>query len=289
MKPIIKPVLFTAFLALLITGCQKSTYDSNLQAELKGSINGIEPVGVGSPTEECAAAGYNCGYAFKIEPWDEFTGVGDNVVYNADDGVPGGNVITIVTSDGHNFTWTSNYPVCAVIVKAGKNSTVYPVNGAKSGSVNDIDKVISHITFCYSKEIVLAVKCTYKRGFDYRVPYTLSFCASGGDGAVYPFSGCTENEWCKTMGYNTYPEVNTFPLVDKYYPETVGTVTMLEGTGSLQVTITLKSDGLINEIWLYSGLTIPESATTCPDYHTNDWQHIPNGLIDNTVTFIIPY
>jgi len=41
--------------------------------------------------------------------------------------VYGGNTITISNSDGKTFDWTSNYPVCSVIVKGGP---VMPMSSA---------------------------------------------------------------------------------------------------------------------------------------------------------------
>jgi hypothetical protein len=91
-------------------------------------------------------------YAYKIDGWGS-SGM-DGVYYDYPV------TITISSSDGQTFDWTSDKEVCAVIVKGGKGANVYcydppafgdtglvgPLN-LKSPAEGDTHD-ISHVTFC---------------------------------------------------------------------------------------------------------------------------------------------
>ena len=145
MKTIVKSILFTGVLALAVTGCQKVSDDTDVTLKAK----------IGEPTFECQTQGYDCGSAIKVE-WPASIDVGYTSTYGD------GNVITITSVDGDCFTWTSIYPVCAVLVKAG-NGYATPT-GAISGTggttcIPSDGPSISHVTFCYSPNpMIIAFK-----------------------------------------------------------------------------------------------------------------------------------
>jgi hypothetical protein len=115
----------------------------------------------GSAEAECAEVDCNSDFAYKIDEWGNasYWGTSDmNGTYTH-----AGNSITITNSDADTFSWASEYPVCAVIVKGGPNANVYyyyvyeePVYGdtgltapfnEQSGKTYNI----SHVTFCFNK------------------------------------------------------------------------------------------------------------------------------------------
>ena len=146
MKTIFKSFFLVAVLALVMTGCQKET--DNINVSLKSSVTPVLYPNwqSGNAEVECGQVG-GCGFAYKVDDWNQSNGM--NGTYTHADG----NVITISNSNGKTFDWSSEWPVCKVIVKAGTGAFIYsyPV-GTKSdaGLVAPEGKDISHVTFCFS-------------------------------------------------------------------------------------------------------------------------------------------
>ncbi|UCD51109.1 MAG: hypothetical protein JSW27_00465 [Phycisphaerales bacterium] len=110
-------------------------------AVVEPQLDLVDPWTSGPAVSECSQTNCDSDYAYKIDaaaPNGEYPHAG--------------NIITISKSDGYTFDWASNYPVCAVIVKAGTGAYVYYYYGAYSGTGLDApaDKEISHVTFCFS-------------------------------------------------------------------------------------------------------------------------------------------
>ncbi len=105
----------------------------------------VDPWTSGNAEFECNQTDCDSDFAYKIDNWDENNGM-DGTYSHA------GNTITVSNSDGETFDWDSEYPVCAVIVKASTKAYVYYYNGAYSGSalVAPEGKDISHATFCFN-------------------------------------------------------------------------------------------------------------------------------------------
>jgi len=116
---------------------------------------GDDPGETGNPdcSDVCSTCGY---YELKIEPPQEGTFYG-----------PGGFEVTISNAtwkeagEMMSFDWSSNYPVYAVIVKAGPLANVYNYDPPVT-SDTDLGppgrQAISHITFCYKPpEITVTV------------------------------------------------------------------------------------------------------------------------------------
>jgi hypothetical protein len=166
-------------LAALITlfGCQKEnitpkdeqpTFNENYQdgphntgAAYRASVEPVlfDPWQSGDAAFECNQAG-GCGdFALKIDEWDENNGMnGEHTAPNGEPNTAASNIITITSSDGHTFTWTSEYEVCAVIVKGGPRANVYYYPEGSCGDtemyapVNNSggNAAISHVTFCWT-------------------------------------------------------------------------------------------------------------------------------------------
>lgn len=144
-------------MAFAIVSCDNSIKDPIL------STSGFEDFEPGDAAYECAQVGCDGDYSFKIEEYFEGTHV-DEV---------SGNIITISSFTGESFSWTSEFPVCAVIVKAGTGVEVYypsdPYGGTGLTSPinpnNGKPYGISHISFCFNEpelpELVFAAKSTF--------------------------------------------------------------------------------------------------------------------------------
>ena len=139
-------------LAALISGCQKDQNKPNdIQLETRSGVIPELVTWVGSAEFECSQAG--CGeFSFKVDGWDQT--VDGPYVYND-------NIISIYDNDGKSFSWTSEYKVCAVIVKGGPNSYVYHYEGGACGDEglvapvnqkNGKNYAVSHVSFCWIDE-----------------------------------------------------------------------------------------------------------------------------------------
>jgi hypothetical protein len=156
MKTIIKSFLFTVVLAMVMTGCQKDSDEINVSLKSAGILTIVDSWQSGNAAFECTEAGGACGYTYKIDEWDEEFGMDDEYIPTE------GNKITILNSNGSTFDWKSDYPVCKVVVKAGRGAYVYSYpNGAyhDEGLIGYKSKGISHVTFCYGEPtLVIALK-----------------------------------------------------------------------------------------------------------------------------------
>jgi len=114
----------------------------------------------GNAQYECEEAG-GCGaFAWKIEGYENGEYDTNSNEFDNDPILPPNNaIITICNSDGQMFDWSSDQPVCSVIVKGGKGANVYSYDppaysdtgltapeNPKNGKLYDI----SHITFCWN-------------------------------------------------------------------------------------------------------------------------------------------
>lgn len=212
MKAIVKLLFLMVVVAFVATSCQKDTDDFNVSLKSSGILKIYENWQSGDAAFECGQAGGNCGYGYKIDEWDEVYGM--DGVYETSEG----NFITILNSDGKTFDWTSEAPVCKVIVKAGRGAYVYSyANGAYSdeGLIGFQGKGISHVTFCYgeSPDWVIALKSYLEvPGLDY------AYAVSGGEGSS------TNSLF---MGYNVFSlgQTNEYPLNFMWSQEQVGIIT----------------------------------------------------------------
>jgi hypothetical protein len=102
----------------------------------------VDPWTSGNASSECAQTDCTSPFAYKVDA------AAPNGNY-----MHAGNTITISNSDSYKFDWASEYPVCAVIVKAGTGAYIYYYYGAYSDT--DLDapdgKQISHVTFCFGE------------------------------------------------------------------------------------------------------------------------------------------
>lgn len=259
-------MLMIAAVLMVATGCQK--YDDGIDVTLKSS--GVQSIVTnwksGNAAFECAAAGGACAYAFKIDEWNEEFGMDGDVETME------GNTITILNSNGKTFDFISEYPVCKVIVKAGRGAIIYnyPEGGvyADAGLVGFQGKGISHVTFCYAKplELIIAVKARYVR-FINETTTTEDNCESAG------LSAFTAG-WCSILGYNPYPSTASFNMVRQGV--VVGTVIVNEDG---DVTVTLDEGKTITDAWVFIG-TLEELQTMnldggCPIF-TNASVWIPS-------------
>jgi hypothetical protein len=119
----------------------------------------------GGAAAECAYGDNACGdFAYK---WNEDPdGDGPPPLGYPKEGIPNGDItyegnkITISGSDGKKFNFTSEYPVCKVIVKGGPGANIYyydPVVYADNELVAPINPsngknyAISHVVFCFNE------------------------------------------------------------------------------------------------------------------------------------------
>jgi len=108
--------------------------DDDYDYTFEGNVNG--------DALDCCVSDFH----YKVDEWQE-TGM-DGTYEEA------GNTITILNSDGKTFDWTSEWPVCAVIVKAGTGAYVYCYPGGAYGDAGLVapwGKDISHATFCFGE------------------------------------------------------------------------------------------------------------------------------------------
>jgi hypothetical protein len=110
----------------------------------------------GNPT--CQDLGY--AFDFKIEAADIQSGT-PVVVF-------GSNTVTVTTTDGIHFDWSSTFGIDAVLAKGGNGANVYAYNPESLGDTNlqppdnssGGPAAISHINFCYDKEVTVSKTAT---------------------------------------------------------------------------------------------------------------------------------
>ncbi|HOO99601.1 MAG TPA: hypothetical protein PLV06_12080 [Bacteroidales bacterium] len=266
MKNFTKLMLMIAAVMMVVSGCQKS--DDGISVSLKSSA--VQTVVAnwtsGDAAAECLAAGGNCGYAYKIDEWDEMYGM-DGVYKTME-----GNTITILNSDGKTFDFTSESLVCKVIVKAGRGAIIYSYPDgvyADQGLLGFQGKGISHVTFCYAEppEKIIAVKARYNWYPSGTTQAAEDNCESAGMVAF------TEG-WCTILGYNPYPSTASFDMVRQGV--VVGNVVVNEDG---DVTVTMNEGKILIDAFVFIG-TLEELQTMnlkdgCPIF-TNAAVWIPN-------------
>jgi hypothetical protein len=258
MKKFTKLMLMVAAVMFVATGCQKIEEDIDVSLKSSGEVTIINNWKSGNAAFECKAAGGECGYAYKIDEWDEYFGM-DGAFETIE-----GNTITILNSDGKTFDWMSEYPVCKVIVKAGRGAIIYSYPEGvmhDEGLVGFQGKGISHVTFCYAEpteELIIAVK-SYFRG-----PNGNNYLVSAGTTAF-------GSEWCAWLGYNPYPGTAFFNMMSPYVK--LGTVEVTDG--DVKVTLDVDKNYVLVTTWVFIG-TLEELTTTnlledgCPWFRNNE-------------------
>lgn len=249
MKTIVKSLTLFLILALAAAGCQKDTGEPDV---LLKKITGADA--------ECAAVGSDCAYAFKVEPWEEYAGDDGIFIQNGTYKTPVGNTITISNADGHSFHWTSNYPVCEVIVKAGNGGPIggglYVFSGGNEGDVTYSDKAISHVTFCYGEpELIITVKTYYKSLAG------AGYCVSSGP-VVY-----SSGAWCANWlwGINDYPFTTPIDLHTPGTTQKLGEVNMVNG----KIVVKLNEGLTIDNTYIFIGTEyelLSNLSGGCPIY-----------------------
>ncbi|MCU0378768.1 MAG: hypothetical protein MUC78_10980 [Bacteroidales bacterium] len=255
-------VLFAA------TGCQKIEEDIDVSLKSSGIVTIVNNWKSGNATFECKSAGGECGFAFKIDEWDEYLGM-DGTYETME-----GNTIVILNSNGKTFDWKSEYPVCKVIVKAGRGAYIYSYPGGAchdEGLIGFQGKGISHVSFCYSIPIkkIIAAKFVYTDGVGEYFGVT--------DGTSVFDSG-----WCSEwfLGVNDYPSVKTIPLHRAgVFTSDIGTITV---DGSGDITINLDKGLSLVQSSLFVGTERDLKAylspyDDCPAYYNLPWIHRTSG------------
>lgn len=260
-----------AAVMMVVSGCQKS--DDGISVSLKSSAvqTVVSNWTSGDAAAECLAAGGNCGYAYKIDEWDEMYGM-DGVYETME-----GNTITILNSDGKTFDFISVAPVCKVIVKAGRGAIIYsyPEGGVyeDTGLLGFQTKGISHVTFCYAEppELIIAIKVQYTDG-----SINNKYGESVGTFAF------VSTAWCGALGYNPYPTTPSIGIARPGFG-TIGTAVV----DNRDVTLTLNKGNTLVMAYLFIG-TLEDLQTTnlleengCPwFYNPNVWNLNSTPLVN---------
>lgn len=199
----------------------------------------------GNAAFECEQAGCECPYAYKIDKWGDANEWGDadmDGAYQTDEG----NTFTISNSDDATFDWESDYPVCAVIVKAGQGANVYYYNGAYSdtGLVAPYGKDISHVTFCFSDPPAEQLTVTKTAVTSYTRTHKWSICKS-----VETENGCTHEGspkiWLYIDGSGDEKAIWTVNVAYGGYDDSdynVAGVITIKNTGKVDAVITSIED-----------------------------------------------
>jgi hypothetical protein len=111
----------------------------------------IPPFEVGNAESEAAQVG-TYDYAYKFDNW----GPGTTFPWSE---THGGNTITITSSNGTHFDWSSDFPISAVIVKGGTAVNIFYYDPAATSDTllyapinpnTEMPYGISHVTFCWN-------------------------------------------------------------------------------------------------------------------------------------------
>lgn len=269
MKKLTKAMLMIAAVMMVATGCQKTNedFDVNLKSATPYDLWLLTWSPAGGAAAECAEAARlleipACGMSYKVDPW-------------IDGEYESG--IDIKNSDDNSFDWSSDGPVCIIIVKAGKGAYLYKANGATSGSIELPYKAkgISHVSFCYGQPSVIALKVWYTTSSG-----SSNFTTSTGS---YPIQIAA---WCDLLGVNSLaPTIDPIPLQDN-----AGFFTIEKGVSSWIITVDL-ADGLLNtNAYLYAGSLTGLTNDTgdmfgCPNYSA--WPN-QSSEIANLIYFYLP-
>jgi hypothetical protein len=192
----------TVCLSLFLAACT-SDDDEGPRGLARESGAHIVPVYVaGNPT--CADLGLGS-FSYKIDPPESGT-------YLLADGV---NTVTMRTSDGVYFNWTSTVPIDAVLAKGGPNANVYLYEGGARGDTalvsptngkNEKPYDLSHIDFCFDYRTIVTVTAetslsrTWSWGVDKRGAGSTLLLATGqtylmGYDVAVGTNGNTDGNW----------------------------------------------------------------------------------------------
>jgi len=266
MKTIIKSVFLVAILALVITGCQKEGDDLNVSLKSTIAFTGgiyISPWQSGNAEFECAQAGGCDGGSYKM----------DQGVYAGSSFNGGG--VTITGISKQEFSWSSIYPVCKIIVKAGNGAYIFEIGGAQSGSVpypKDLgvkEKDISHITFCFALPKVITLKFVYTDGIsDY-------FGVSDGTN-VFSAGWCSE--WY--LGVNNYPTTSPITLHRAgIFSPSIGTLTV-DAFGDVTINLNEGLSLVQSSLFVGTEADLKDNLSpydVCPAYYNLPWIHRTSG------------
>ena len=157
-------------LLIMIIGCSKENLldqevhypadavDSGLEYRTSVTPVSISPWQAGDAAFECAQAGSSCGFSWKVD------NSGTNGTYHTNTSLYGNTPtvfdasIVIYNSNGQSFSWSSDYKLCAVIVKGGPAANIYYYPDGSCGDIGLTPPInpnsgqpydISHLTFCF--------------------------------------------------------------------------------------------------------------------------------------------
>lgn len=268
MKKNLIAMIMVASAIIAATGCQEKDELTDVTLKSSGVVTIVNYWNSGNAEAECATAGGDCAYAFKIDEWDEELGMDETYVTME------GNPIVILNSNGKTFDWTSEYPVCKVIVKAGRGAYIYSYpEGAyhDEGLIGFQGKGISHVTFCYKEppQLIIAVKVLYSDG------NRNLYCETTGMQAFIT------DAWCGNLGYDFYPYT---PEIDLIWPG-VGTHIGTVKLENRDVTVTLNEGKTLICSYLFIGTledlqTLNLKADGCP------WYTNPAVWLQNTTPLV---
>ncbi len=284
MKKIAKMTLIVAAILIAATGCQKNDEGIDVNLKSSGVMTIVDNWKSGNAETECAAAGGDCAYAFKIDEWDEEFGM-DGSYETIEE-----NSIVILNSTGKTFDWVSEYPVCKVIVKAGRGAYVYSYpDGAyhDEGLIGFQRKGISHVTFCYSEpELVIAAKVRIWVPYECETEICnkIGYVVSSGD--KYPYS-CSPYQ---IMGISNYDKGDKYDLRGFYevpFNQDLGDINLTDDGDQLFIKFTLNEGLFLRAIFLYAGPQAGlEPFESCPNYPEWPFVEYLDGA-SNTYTMTI--
>lgn len=229
----------------------------------------------GGAAGECSRTQCESPYAYKIDGWGSDM---DGTYETA------GNVFTISNSNGKTFDWASDYPVCAVIVKAGTGAYVYYYYGAygDTGLVAPAGKDISHVTFCFSDPPTEQLTVTKTAVTSYTRTHDWSIDKSVDTENEYTHDGLPKI-WLYVDGSGDEAATWTVDVVYEGYEDSgynVAGVIAIENTGSTDAVITGIEDLLGGmSIQLDCGATFPY---TLPAGETLTCTYSEDGYIEGT-------
>jgi hypothetical protein len=162
---------------LLLTGiifyaCQDAnvveTSDASFRLYATVTPVPIENFNSGNAADECSQTISSCMYSYKIDNWD--TGDMDGTYTDTETGFS-----VTISHNGKYFDWSSNYPVCAVIVKGGPGAHVFYYSESKADNAlyapyNETSEEyydISHVTFCFNRELECQEETAWAAGDKY--------------------------------------------------------------------------------------------------------------------------
>lgn len=258
MKTIGKYLFLITVVGLALTGCQKQSdeIDVSLKAAIAFEGGYYETDWQSGDAEaECALAGGCSGLSYKMDH-----GLVEGITYYED-------VIKVEALSSQSFKWSSEVPVCKIIVKAGRGAYVYNIGNAIEGTIVYPEivglktKDISHITFCFGLPEIITVKVIYQDA-------TNTYWGVSAGTVVFT------SLWCGQLGVNPYPFTEPIKLIKAYTSPTqpgIGYVTIIDN----KIKITLNPGLTLVEAHIYLGteadLIDPDNLVSfCPDYE-NDW------------------